>query len=111
VKQETLDAMRAWLDGETIQAKRIGVVGGFVDLPNPTFRDDLEYRIKPRTIRIGEYEVEENISLIMASQDLLDVCLMILEANASYDYEYKLKIPREMIDKIEKAVNKARGEV
>ena len=63
MKQETLDAMRAWLDGETVEVQWPS--GSWFRLYSASeaisaiFDDASSYRIKPRTIRIGEYDVPE----------------------------------------------------
>lgn len=60
---------------------------------------------------ITDEEAEGNINLIVAAPDLLDVAMMIVDANASYKYEHAMKIPTEFLDRIKKAIKKARGEV
>ena len=63
MKQETLDAMRAWLDGETVEESlssgRWVEIGGPDKVRSAVFEDYRVYRIKPRTIRIGKYDVPE----------------------------------------------------
>lgn len=65
MKKETLDAMRAWLDGEMLEYRpvdsnlkwhKVKSASECQGLPF-LFDDTDEYRIKPRTIRIGEYEL------------------------------------------------------
>ena len=61
MKQETLDAMRAWADGETVEESlssgRWVEIGGPDKVRSAVFEDYRVYRIKPRTIRIGKYDV------------------------------------------------------
>ena len=67
MKKETLDAMRAWLDGEMLEYRpvdsnlkwhKVKLASECSGLPF-LFDDSFEYRIKPRTISIGEYDVPE----------------------------------------------------
>lgn len=70
MKQETLDAMRAWLDGETLEYRDMGTFPEWkIVVPHSEceglpflFDDSDEYRIKPRTIRIGEHDVPMPVS-------------------------------------------------
>ena len=63
MKQETIDIMRAWLDGETVEESlssgRWVEIGGPDKVRSAVFEDYRVYRIKPRTIRIGKYDVPE----------------------------------------------------
>lgn len=65
MKPETLQAMRWWIDGKPLQVK-VGNTWEFVRPANmsgglykrsPFFSDEFEYRLKPRTIMIGDMEV------------------------------------------------------
>ena len=66
MKQETLDAMRAWLDGKDVQ-ELVGEVWRSLGrhdqdyIKTSVFKDSIEYRIAPRTISIGGYHVPEPI--------------------------------------------------
>lgn len=61
MKPETLQAMHWWLDGEQIQYKACSVewenFNGITETATVVFSDAAEYRLKPRTIMIGDMEV------------------------------------------------------
>lgn len=57
---------------------------------------------------VTDEEAEANINLIVAAPDLLDIAVMIVDANASYKHD--IKIPEDFLDRIKKAIKKAKGE-
>ena len=44
------EVIKAWADGKEIQAKST-VDGSWINCYSPTFANDAEYRIKPRTVK------------------------------------------------------------
>ncbi len=52
------EVIKAWADGHTIQVRRFDYEV-WLDCSAPTFADDMQYRIKPRMIKIGDIEVPE----------------------------------------------------
>ena len=44
------EVIKAWADGAEIQAKST-VDGSWINCYSPTFANDVEYRIKPRTVK------------------------------------------------------------
>ena len=57
---------------------------------------------------VTDEEAEANINLIVAAPDLLDIALLIVDANASDEHD--IKIPEDFLDRIKKAIKKAKGE-
>ena len=55
------EVVKAWLDGEEIEFRNADGSWSdkrpFEDSTNVSFTEGVEYRIKPRTVRIGDYDV------------------------------------------------------
>ena len=95
MKQETIDIMRALLDGETVEESLSS--GRWVEIGEPDkvrsaiFEDYREYRIKPRTIRIGKYDVPEPVRMGRIHVGWY----LCLKPTMTLD-EFKLKEPMEI---------------
>lgn len=65
MKQSTSQAMIWYAEGKEVQVKFPGADWKALPRMNEawcvTFSDNVDYRLKPRTIRIGEYDVSEPI--------------------------------------------------
>lgn len=68
MKQSTSQAMIWYAEGEEVQVKFPGEEWKTMPRMNEawcvTFSDNVDYRIAPRTIRIGEYDVPEPIRIM-----------------------------------------------
>ena len=66
--KEILPIVQAAANGEVIQGRFMGDCSGWEDSQHDweVFRMSCEYRIKPKTIRIGEYDVPEPMREIPA---------------------------------------------
>ena len=51
--------IKQWLDDDSLKVESLTEQGKWAPTPNPYWHESVEYRFKPRTIRIGEYDVPE----------------------------------------------------
>ena len=70
--KDNLHVIEASANGEVVQIKPIGCEQ-WVDINYPCFRGDLayEYRVKPRTIKIGDFDVPEPMREIPTYGDVV----------------------------------------